>query len=339
MKNLIHISGIDQAKVVRLISAIADEELDSEGSITKIEILLTPEDESFVVRPNGDEWDFWVLCEVLRERCIAIKSPAHIQAWCQVKAGMFDLPKGKYYVEFGDAESLLFCDTKGRQFRLVEPEPDEALVPEEIGRAVYQACPQQTLTPLVGEKGVISVGEKRTVKLLKDRLVYSEAFALVLLVPFFILLVLWAVSTWLYKETVLPSGFFRESVIPFYSAWMPLILIIMACYSFQSKFVRVCSISIGTVLLLFMLAFFANSYIHTEEGIRGQGVIVENVGKDSTTNNYEVHLLTPEEGEATVRMHHDGSFSRGDACTVVMDRGVLGMLHVDSLLHPVDSTL
>ena len=40
MKNLIHISGIDQAKVVRLINAIADEELDSEGSITKIEILL-----------------------------------------------------------------------------------------------------------------------------------------------------------------------------------------------------------------------------------------------------------------------------------------------------------
>lgn len=338
MKNLIHISGIDQAKVVRLINAIADEELDSEGSITKIEILLTSEDESFVVRPNGDEWDFWVLCEVLRERCIAIKSPAHIQAWCQVKAGMFDLPKGKYYVEFGDSESLLFCDTKGRQFRLVEPEPDEALVPEEIGRAVYQACPQQTLTPLVGEKGVISVGEKRTMKLLKDRLVYSEAFELVLLVPFFILLVLWAISTWLFKETVLPSGFFRESVIPFYSAWMPLILIIMARYLFQSKFVRVCSISIGTVLLLFMLAFFANSYIHTEEGIRGQGVIVENVGKDSTTNNYEVHLLTPEEGEATVRMHHDGSFSRGDACTVVMDRGVLGMLHVDSLLHPVDST-
>ena len=339
MKNLIHISGIDQAKVVRLISAIADEELDSEGSITKVEILSTPEDESFVVRPNGDEWDFWVLCEVLRERCIAIKSPAYIQAWCHVKAGMFDLPKGKYYVEFGDSESLLFCDTKGRQFRLVEPEPDEALVPEEIGRAVYQACPQQTLTPLVGEKGVISVGEKRTMKLLKDRLVYSEAFELALLVPFFILLVLWAISTWLFKETVLPSGFFRESVIPFYSAWMPLILIIMACYSFQSKFVRVCSISIGTVLLLFMLAFFANSYIHTEEGIRGQGVIVENVGKDSTTNNYEVHLLTPEEGEATVRMHHDGSFSRGDACTVVMDRGVLGMLHVDSLLHPVDSTL
>lgn len=336
MSNLIHISGIGQAKAVRLIKAIADEGLDLEGSITKVEILSTPTDDSFVVRPNGDEFDFWILCDVLRERCLKMPS-VQVEAWCRVRKGMFDLPKGKYYVEFGDAESLLFCDTKGRQFRLVEPEPDEALVPEEIGRAVYQACPQQTLTPLSDGQGVISVGEKRTAKLLKDRLVHSEAFSLVLLVPFFILLVLWAVSTWLYKETVLPSGFFRDSVIPFYSTWMPPILIIMACYSFQSKFVRACSISIGTVLLLFMLAFFANSYIHTEEGIRGQGVIVENVGKDSTTNNYVVQLLTPDTGQATVRMHHDGSFVKGNKCTVVMDRGVLGLLHVDSLLHPVDS--
>lgn len=334
MKNLIHISGIDQAKVVRLINAIADEELDSEGSITKVEILSTPEAEGFVVRPNGDEWDFWVLCDVLRERCIAIKTPAQIQAWCHVKAGMFDLPKGKYYVEFGDAESLLFCDTKGRQFRLVEPEPDGALVPEEIGRAVYQACPQQTLTPLAGGQGVIKVGEPRSGKLLKERVMQSEGMALLIIIPLLLIAILGAASTWNFKETVLPSTF--PNLEP-YLIYLPLALIFGVLYASQNKVVRVATIVVGSVWLLFVLAFAANSYIHTEEGIHGQGVIVENVGKDSTTNNYHVAVLTPEKGHATVRMHHDGSFSKGDACTVVMDRGVLGMLHVDSLAHSVEA--
>lgn len=330
MNNLIHISGIEQAKVIRLINAIADEELDPEGSITKIEILSTPEAEGFVVRPNGNEWDFWVLSDVLRERCIAIKSPAQIQVWCHVKEGMFDLPKGKYYVEFGDAESLLFCDTKGRQFRLVEPDPDGALVPEEIGRAVYQACPQQTLTPLAGEQGVIKVGKPRTGKLLKDRFLNSGGVGLLIVIPLLLIAILYALSTWWLKETVLPSTF--PNLDP-YLNWVPLAMIFGVCYAFQSKIVRVVTIAVGSVWLLFVLAFAANSCIHTEKDIHGQGVIVENVGKDSTANNYKVAVLTPERGQATVRMHHDGSFSRGDVCTVVMDRGVLGLLHVDSLAH------
>lgn len=333
MSNLIHISGIDQAKVIRLINAIADEGLDSEGSITKVEILSTPEAEGFVVRPNGNEWDFWVLCDVLRERCIAKKSPAQIRAWCHVKAGMFDLPKGKYYVGFGDAGSLLFCGTKGRQFRLVEPEPDGSLVAEEIGRAVYPACPQQTLTPLADGQGVIMVGKPRAGKLLKERIMQSEGVELLIVIPLLLIAILGAASTWDFKETVLPSSFPNLDAYLFY--YLPLALIFGVCYS-RNRIVRVATIAVGSVWLLFSLAFAANSYIHTEEGIHGQGVIVENVGKDSTTNNYVVHLLPPEEGQATVRMHHDGSFSRGDVCTVVMDRSVLGLLHVDSLAHRVE---
>lgn len=331
MPNQIVISGMEQDALLRLLNKVAHEGLDLEGSITKMEVFSTTAADTYVVRPNGNEIDFWLLCEELRERCHR-KPSVQLRAWMKVRYGMFDLPKGDYCVAFDDAHGLLFCNKQGCQFRIGAGEEDTAA--EEVGHAVYQPSQKLPLTSLPARQGVIAVGDPRRAKLLKDSLSLSGAGVLVWIFLALAAIILFICCWWMYRETVLPDSIHGLNFEPW---WLFFVLLILVGYMPQSKIVKIVFIVIFSLLMLFSLPFLANSTIHTEH-VEGRGVIVSSFGGE-TSHNYKVDIIEPEGGTATVRMYHNGSFSEGDTCIVVMDRGVLGLLHVDSLSHPSHEAL
>lgn len=54
---------------------------------------------------------------------------------------------------------------------------------------------------------------------------------------------------------------------------------------------------------------------------------------NNTSYNYHVDVASPTEGKLFIRMHHDGSFSNGESVSVILHRGLYGMLHAEKIEH------
>ena len=76
--------------------------------------------------------------------------------------------------------------------------------------------------------------------------------------------------------------------------------------------------------------FITNRLIPAGDPVVGQGVVTRHI-ENKGSNNYYIDVTAPVNGTIYFRMQHDGSLRIGDTVSLTLCRGLLGMLHTESV--------
>ena len=352
MREQVLIRGIGQSEIERVLQKLIrhDLESDPDNSITRLQLLVSRTDNSFVLRPNKfcSGWDFLDLCCKLKEAFVGHKE-AQLQGWFELlEDTMNGLPTGKMmYVRFDGPkpDDVDIIDSKGNLYEYYiytyEESDEEELMAEIAGTADFVPYPKKQLSSLPDGQGVFDVGavDRRKafgnfIRRNKD----TQWFTLVWILLLCPVLFFSIGGGWSFSETVLP--FSLPDWVPFavFGA-MGLLLTLWGVtfrkYNFWGRLIYNTMVSAMAVGLMMAIVFTTNRWLSDKETIAGTGIVTRHVieGRNNDTHNYYVDVIAPKEGKIFVRMQYDASFCSGDTVQVNLHSGFFGMMYAESISH------
>ena len=354
MKNLILIHGASQQTVETALCEMAKNinilNGDEDSGITSLKLYATRDATTFALRPNRlcGEWDFIGLCYHLIDAFEKVKE-AHLEAWFRPETDSTgNLPNNKMlYIVFGVPKHNDYClvDKKGNRYLLADATDEESgadcLQVVQSGTATYKPYPKLQLIEIPNKQGHFEVGKpsrRKKLSNLWDWMLCHNLITLISILIFSSIAILSVCAVWDFRETLLPFSLPRWGIYAVPATAGAVWAILMAIrkkYDLWGSFILGTILSALAIGLIMALVFSVNQWFESSDEIRGSGIVtnVESSGGNDPNYNYHVDVASPTEGKLFIRMHNEGSFSPGDSVTIVLHRGLYGMLHAEKIEH------